>query len=284
MSTVLVLSSMVARGHVGLAATVPALQRLGHETISLPTVVLSNHPGYGRRAGFTVAPCQLESMIEALALSGWLAGVDALITGYLPDVAHIELAADLLRRVRHANRALIHACDPVLGDDPGGLYVAQETAEAVAKLLVPAADFLLPNRFELHHLSGRPVDDVPTAVAAAQALGTRAVLATSIPADGGGLVNVLTTPRGAFACRVERLALAPHGTGDFLSGLFLGWLLRGRTPEAALGSAVAGVAAAIAHSPNADELAIVATQAQWADPPSAPVHAIAEAAAHHDRD
>ena len=51
MARVLALSSYVAFGSVGLAAIVPALHWLGHEVIALPTVVLSNHPGYPRFAG-----------------------------------------------------------------------------------------------------------------------------------------------------------------------------------------------------------------------------------------
>ena len=54
MARVLALSSYVAFGSVGLAATVPALHWLGHEVIALPTVVLSNHPGYPRFAGESI--------------------------------------------------------------------------------------------------------------------------------------------------------------------------------------------------------------------------------------
>ena len=45
MAKVLAISSHVVRGHVGLDATVPALQYLGHEVWALPTVLLSSRPG-----------------------------------------------------------------------------------------------------------------------------------------------------------------------------------------------------------------------------------------------
>ena len=32
--------------------------------------------------------------------------------------------------------------DPILGDEPKGLYIAQEAAEAIRDLLVPRADVL----------------------------------------------------------------------------------------------------------------------------------------------
>ena len=50
MAKVLAISSHVVRGAVGLAATVPALQYLGHEVWALPTVLLSSRPGLGRLA------------------------------------------------------------------------------------------------------------------------------------------------------------------------------------------------------------------------------------------
>ena len=46
MARILILSSWVAHGHVGLSAAAPALQALGHEVTQLPTTVLSNHPGW----------------------------------------------------------------------------------------------------------------------------------------------------------------------------------------------------------------------------------------------
>ena len=48
MARVLAISSHVVRGTVGLAATVPALQWLGHEVWALPTVLLASRPGLGR--------------------------------------------------------------------------------------------------------------------------------------------------------------------------------------------------------------------------------------------
>src|SRR5688572_27846842 len=66
MARVLALSSQVARGHVGLSAVVPALQRLGHEVWPLPTILLSNHPGHAHAAGLRVDPAALEEMVDAL--------------------------------------------------------------------------------------------------------------------------------------------------------------------------------------------------------------------------
>ena len=62
---ILALSSQVAFGHVGLSAAVPVLQRLGHSVTALPTVMLSNHPGWPHVAGRRVPVADLDSMIDA---------------------------------------------------------------------------------------------------------------------------------------------------------------------------------------------------------------------------
>ncbi len=89
MARILALSSHVAFGSVGLAVIVPALQWLGHEVIVIPTVLLSNHPGYARFAGDPVLPGQIAAMVDALEANGWLADTAAVITGYLPSPAHV---------------------------------------------------------------------------------------------------------------------------------------------------------------------------------------------------
>jgi pyridoxine kinase len=131
MGTILAISSQVARGHVGLAAAVPALHALGHEVIALPTVLLSNHPGHGAVAGQRIDPVLLGQMLATLDAHGWLARVDAVLSGYLPTPGHVAVVEDAIARVRARNPAAAYFCDPVLGDDPKGLYIAEDAARAL---------------------------------------------------------------------------------------------------------------------------------------------------------
>lgn len=256
MATVIALSSLVARGSVGLRVTVPALQRLGHETIALPTILLSSHLGYARVAGTAVMAETIHAMVDALADNGWLRSADAVITGYLPSPDHVAVAASLVARMRRERPDVPLFCDPVLGDEPDGFYVPEGVAEAVRERLVPLATYLKPNAFELGYLTGSPISTVTEAIAAAQALGVPHVLASSIPQAGGRLANVLVTARDAAVCSVDYEADAPHGTGDLLTALFAGHLLGTRpvTVEDAAARAAAGVACAIASSRGGDEL------------------------------
>jgi pyridoxine kinase len=209
MARVLALSSHVAFGSVGLAVIVPALQALGHEVVALPTVVLSNHPGYASFAGEAIAPATLDGIIDSLKANGWLSGIDAVLTGYLPTPAHVTVAQSSVRRIREANASLLFVCDPVCGDDPEGLYLEEATAAAIRRHLLPLCDVATPNRFELSWLSGEPVETPSTAASAARALKVPTVLATSIPGGEDRLATLLIGETEARACFASRRDAAP---------------------------------------------------------------------------
>ncbi|MFN3744865.1 MAG: pyridoxal kinase [Hyphomicrobiaceae bacterium] len=258
MGTILAISSQVARGYVGLAAVVPALQALGHEVIALPTIILSNHPGHGATAGARTDPALLEQMLATLDAHGWLAGVDAVLSGYLPTPQHVAVVADAIARVRAHKSAAAYYCDPVIGDDPKGLYIAEEAARAIAATLVPLADVTFPNRFELAWLTGLPVTDVASARRAGRALGASVTVATSIPMADDGLATLAVTAGGAWSSRVAKLDNVPNGTGDLLAGLFAGHRVNGCAVPSALGMSVSSVQKAIRAGATRDELNLIA--------------------------
>lgn len=256
MGRVLAISSQVVRGHVGLSATVPALQRLGHETWALPTVVLSNHPGHPHVGGTRIEADVLESTLDALDANGWLSEVDAVLSGYLPTSDHVRVTARLVRRLR-LRRNILYLCDPVLGDDPKGVYLDTHAATAIRHELVPLADIATPNRFELGWITGRPTGTVADVKSAARALGPAQVMVTSAARQSGHLLNLHVTGDAVSACAVSEIAVAPHGTGDLFAGLVLGHVLAGRPHLDAMARAARGVALALAASAGQDELAIV---------------------------
>jgi pyridoxine kinase len=270
MARVLALSSYVAFGSVGLAAIVPALQWLGHEVMALPTVVLSNHPGYAHSAGEPIPPEQLAAMLDALEANGWLATTDAVLTGYLPTPAHVAVARAAVEHVRRANADMLYLCDPVFGDEPEGLYLSEATASAIRDELLPLCSVTTPNGFELSWLAGLPAGDLAEARQAAWTLGVPTVLATSVAATDNRLANVLVTREEATACFVRRRASAPHGTGDLLAALYLGRILNGESPATALGLAAAGVEASVVASLGRDELPLATVDALWAGAPALP--------------
>jgi len=267
MATVVAVSSFVARGTVGLRAVLPALDRMGHETIALPTILLSNHLGHARASGGAVAPETLSAMIDALEANGWLAGVDAVLSGYMPSPDHVRVVENLVSRVRVERPQALFVCDPVLGDVDGGLYVPRDVAEEIGARLVPIATHLKLNVFELAYLSGRPVEAPADAVAPARGLGPPVVLASSVPVAADRLANVVVTRDRAAQGSVEREAQVPHGTGDLMAAVFTAHTLDGEDPVASAGFAAGAVAAAIAVSRGADELGLAGLTGWHEAPP-----------------
>lgn len=267
MARVLAISSHVSFGSVGLAAIVPALQWLGHEVVSVPTVVLSSHPGYPHFAGNAVSAEQLAAMLDAMERNGWLAETGAVITGYLPTVEHVRIARSAIERVLGANAGALYLCDPVFGDEPDGIYLPEAVAGALRDELLPMASITSPNRFELSWLSGLPVEDFDGARKAAATLRVPAVLATSVPASDNRLANILFQSQAAdgLACYVRRRVSAPHGTGDLLSAMYLGNRLNNFSPSYCLGASASAVDATVAASMGRNELPLASAGALWAN-------------------
>lgn len=264
MRRVLAISSWVGVGHVGLSAIAPALQRIGVEALQTPTAMLSNHKAWPNVAGDVVPVATLGAMVDAMAANGWLAGLDAVLTGYLPTPEHVAFAVATAERVRDASPEATLVVDPVLGDAPKGLYLAEPAAAAIREALAPTAEVLTPNAFELDWLTGRPVDRLDRAVAAAEALAGarpgRRVLATSAPL-GPSATGVIDASASAET-RLFRAPMrpgVPHGVGDVFAGLIAGGL--------ATGDAVGRLQALIDASLGAAHLALAAPD--WPDAPAA---------------
>ena len=241
---ILTIHSHVACGHVGNAATVYPLQRMGHEVWPVHTVLLSHHPGHNGWHGAPVAAGDVAAVLKGLEAHGVLERCAAVLAGYLGAVAVGEAVLEVWHAVRTANPEAIIACDPILGDEAEGLYVPDALMTFYHNHAIPAADVIFPNRFELALLSDCDVRDVTGAVTAARTImarGPSTVVAKSIPA-GRDLATVLVTEDGCWAVVTPRLATPVKGAGDVLAALWLGYILGdANTAVAALGSTVSDV-------------------------------------------
>lgn len=260
MHRVLVISSFVAKGTVGLQATLPPLHAAGIDVLAMPTVVLSNHPGFKACAGMAIACETLHAMLDAIDANGWLSSIDAVFTGYFPSADHVRFAQTAVARVKAANPAALYLADPVLGDDPSGLYVGRETAVEVRDALLPLAAITTPNRFELAWLSGVDVCDRATAGTAARRLAVPLTAATSIPAGTEHLENLLISAAEARIETVNRLDAAPHGTGDYFAGVFLAEMLRGSDDAKALSEATRKTERLLTASQHSSDLVFAELQ------------------------
>ena len=256
MPNVLILSSFVAASRVGGGAQALALARLGIEPILTPTVLFGRHPGWGPPGGGPVEARTMQAMLGAIGAQGLFSKADAVITGYFSRADQVTLAAGVLDMVRAGNPSARLVVDPIMGDEGKGLYVNAGVAEAIEHELVPRADVLAPNGWELSRLSSLPVFDPASAVKAARATG-KPVLVSSVT-SGGDIGAVYADKDHAFLAAHPRAASAPNGAGDLLTALFTAALIDLRDPREALAVAVGGVAEAIAAADGAGELPVAA--------------------------
>lgn len=270
MPAILSIQSHVSYGHVGNAAAVFPLQRLGFEVWPVHTVLFSNHTGYGAWRGEVVRPDAIRAILAGIGERGVLAGCGAVLSGYLGDGALGAAVVEAVRAVKAANPAALWTCDPVMGDVGPGVFVREGLPDFFRERAVPAADIVTPNRFELELLTGMTARDLDGARGAARALlaqGPRIVLVTSLDrADRAeGSIEMLAVSRDeAWLIATPELAfpVAPNGSGDATAALFTGHYLETGDMRVALERTAAGIFAILdaTRTSGGRELALVAAQ------------------------
>jgi len=274
--SILSIQSHVAYGHVGNAAAVFPLQRLGFEVWPVHTVQFSNHPGYGDWQGQVFTAGHIGEVIDGIAARGVLGTCDAVLSGYLGTASVGEAVAAAVARVRAANPAALYLCDPVMGDTGPGLYVREGIPAFLRDRAVPLADVLTPNVFELEQLAQCTIASRGDAVAAARrmlARGPSVVVVTSLRADetpAAAIDMLAVTAKGTWLARTPFLAMdpPPNGAGDALAALFLAHYLKTREASSALAEAAAAIFALVSATRDAGtrELQLIAAQEVMVNP------------------
>ncbi len=231
MKTVLSIQSQVTGARVGNSVAAFAMERLGVRVFAAPTTLLGRRPDRGAPGGGPVSAAMLRSIFEALEADGRLPEIDAVLSGYLASPEQADVIADVVGRVKAANPKASYVCDPVMGDD-GKLYVSDALVAAFKSKLLPIADLIAPNAFELGVLAGEAVNDITSARAAARKLG-RAALISSIPYGPNEIAAMLVANGEAFAYATDRLSTNTRGAGDLFAALYLAERIKhDRTAEA----------------------------------------------------
>jgi len=263
---VLSIQSEVIYGHVGNAAARFALQRLRHEAWCVPTVLLTSHAAHPGFTGEATAPALLEKLVAGLEAQGRFAQCQGLISGYLGSPEQARIVAEAVRKAKLANPKLLYCLDPAFGDD-GRVYARPGVAEAMADILLPLADLVTPNAFELSVLAGQKVTDADSAAAATEKLGRPLVIAKSVPLSGR--IGALTQINGnVWVAATPIVARAPRGAGDLFAALFFGQYLNGKLTAQALDLATRGVYHVLSVSDGLPEMDLIAQQDALVAPPT----------------
>ena len=223
---ILSIQSAVAYGHVGNSAAVFPLQRIGVDVLPVYTVNFSNHTGYGAWRGPLIDPGDVRDVITGIEERGVFGQIDAILSGYQGGEGIGDVIIDAVARVKAANPQALYACDPVMGNAKSGCFVAPAIPELLREKVVPVADIITPNQFELGFLTRTEPDTLEStleSVDLARAMGPRVVLVTSVerPDRPEGTIEMLAVDdAGAWIVQTPFLPMKANGSGDVTAALF----------------------------------------------------------------
>jgi pyridoxine kinase len=257
---------------VGNSAAVFPLQRLGHEVWPVLTVNFSNHTGYGAWRGPLIAADDVRAVVTGIEERGVLDTCDAVLSGYQGSPEIADVVVDAVARVKAANPRATYTCDPVMGNAKSGCFVNPAIPPIIREKVVPVADIITPNQFELGFLTGtEPVtlDEVLASADRAREMGPSTVLVTSVeavPSDSIGMLAV--TGEGAWLVVTPLLPMKANGSGDITAALFTAHLQETGSPADALARTASSVFSVLRTTLDSGEreLRLVAAQEAIANP------------------
>ncbi|MDK8844319.1 pyridoxal kinase PdxY [Corynebacterium striatum] len=271
---ILSIQSHVTYGHVGNSAAVFPLQRAGHEVWPVHTVNFSNHTGYGDWGGPLIPAADVTSIIDGIEKRGAFETIDAILSGYQggPDIA--GAIVDAVTRIKAVNPKALYACDPVMGNAKSGCFVSDEIPPLLRDKVVPVADIITPNQFELGYLTDHEVgtlEQTLEAVKAAQEIGPKTVLVTSVkrPETPEETIEMLAVDGDrAYIVATPHLPFKRNGSGDVTAALFTGHYVETHDAKLALKRTASSVYDLLHNTYEADsqELQLIESQDVFANP------------------
>ena len=235
MPLALILSSFVAASRIGGAAQQYVLAAHKIDPVLAPTVMFGRTPARGGK-GEVTQPDVFRRMLSDIEADALFGTVNLIITGHFSDPEQVEIAAGVIARVRTTERLEAWGArplvlvDPVMGDEPKGLYVPVDVARAIRDKLVPLADWITPNLWELEYLTNSRLRTAAEARDAVRTLG-RPALVTSAPAREGEIGLLYVDKEEAVLFSHPMAANTPKGTGDLVTASFGAGLVEGRNPR-----------------------------------------------------
>ncbi|XP_076753295.1 pyridoxal kinase [Xylocopa sonorina] len=220
---ILSIQSHVVSGYVGNKSATFPLQLLGFEVDVINSVQLSNHTGYKVIKGQVLNDKDLEDLINGLVQND-LDDYTHLLTGYVGSASFLRKVAEVVHTLKRKNPDLIYVCDPVMGDN-GKMYVPEALKDIYKKEIVPLADIVIPNQFELELLSDTntsTMSELQNAIRKVHKVGPQTI-AVSSTEIGDKLTTVISTKKDNQLIKIDipKIPSSFTGSGDLFAALFL---------------------------------------------------------------
>lgn len=238
------------------------------------TVNFSNHTGYGDWGGPMIPASDVTSIIDGIEKRGAFEGIDAILSGYQGGSDIADAIVDTVRRIKAVNPKALYACDPVMGNAKSGCFVSDDIPPLLRDRVVPVADIITPNQFELGYLTDTEVstlDQTLAAVKKAQEMGPKTVLVTSVkrPETPADQIEMLAVDgERAFLLSTPLLPFKRNGSGDVTAALFTGHYVETHDVKEALRRTASSVYELLRTTYEAEstELQLIQAQDAFAHP------------------
>ena len=271
---ILSIQSAVAYGHAGNSAAVFPMQRIGVEVLPVYTVNFSNHTGYGAWRGPVMDPKDVAEVITGIEDRGAFPQLDAVLSGYQGSDGIADVIIDAVARIKQANPNALYACDPVMGNAKSGCFVAPAIPVLLRDKVVPVADIITPNQFELGFLTDtepHTIDETLASADKARAMGPSTILVTSVERpdrEEGTIEMMVVDDKGAWIVTTPYLPMKANGSGDVTAALFTSHYVKTRDAADALARTASSVYGLLeeTHAAGTKELKLIEAQEHYANP------------------
>ena len=218
----IIIHSKLSYGYVGSNTTAIVLQLGRKDVITIPTVLYSNHLGLPTVGGGAITPELYKEILVGLEKLTIFDEVATILTGFIGSAELVEITADFIEKIKRAHPQINYVCDPVMGDD-GSFYVPEAVPQAIIERLLPLADLMTPNFFEVQAILGTPVhtlEELTQHIAQHPFLSHKKLVVTSCTFDHAlqeEIINTLVMDDEYEMITAKRIDVHPAGNGELFT-------------------------------------------------------------------
>ncbi len=161
---ILSIQSRLVCGYVGNNIAELAIQLHGLDVIAFPSVLFSTHTGISKIYGSATSKILFDELVEGIKVINVVKDINNIITGYIGTSEIVESSAEFIKYIKDQYPDRLYICDPVMGDFDQGMYVSEDIEKAISEYLIPLADIMTPNHYELKRLLSNDADTVDSIV------------------------------------------------------------------------------------------------------------------------
>ena len=232
---ILTVQDISCLGQCSITVALPILSACGHETVILPSAVLSTHTG-----GFGMP--HIKDLTEDFQgiLDHWQEqkfSFDTVYTGYLGNTKHMEYVKRIFDTMLIPGGMRI--VDPAMADN-GKLYTGFDLNYALAmRDLCASADVILPNVTEACFMTGVPYQQELDETYVSALMEKLEQICPNVVLTGIGYhadeTGVLVSQNGErWHYTHKKIPKSFHGTGDVFASSFVGAWQQGKTLQEAV--------------------------------------------------